>query len=134
ELRGEREHALPRRFYKDVKVAADTEGGHSVLLDGRPVRTPARRKLLLPNEAVAQLVADEFSAQQDRIDPARMPVTRIVNSALDGVADGGEAIRHDLLHYAGTDLLCYRADGPDGLRQAQQAAWDPVLRWADEAL
>lgn len=124
---------LPKRFYKTVTMAAG-EGGFLVHLDGRPVRTPAKALLVLPTEAAARLVADEFDAQAETIDPSTMPVMRLVNTAIDGVATQPDAVAEDVLRFATSDLLCYRADGPDSLVARQNAAWDSVLDWAAGAL
>lgn len=123
----------PRRFYSEAAVAA-RDDGHAVLLDGRPVRTPARNPLVLPGAALAEAVAGEWRAQGASIDPASMPLTRLVNSALDGVAAAMAEVRADIARHAGTDLLCYRAEGPQGLVARQAACWDPVLAWARDAL
>ncbi len=120
--------ALPKRFYKDVstKIAENCEFG--VYLDGRPVRTPAKTVLSLPTQAAARLVADEFGAQVDIIDLAAMPVTRLANIAIDGVAsDPHQAVSEDILRFASSDLLFYRAGTPDTLAALQAEAWDPVL-------
>lgn len=120
---------LPKRFYQHVSVGETPDGTFQILLDSRPVRTPARALLALPSRALAEAVAEEWRAQGDEIDPLRMPLTRLVNVALDGVAkDPGSAVE-EVLGYAGTDLLCYRAEGPDGLVARQNARWDPVLDW-----
>ncbi|MCB1444563.1 MAG: ATPase [Rhizobiaceae bacterium] len=124
---------LPKRFYKDVAVGQDA-GRFTIELDGRTVKTPARRLLSLPTRPAAELVAAEWRDQAEVIDPARMPVTRLVNSALDGVSDECEAVIADIVNYAGTDLLCYRADAPQSLVEAQAAKWDPVIYWAADAL
>ena len=120
---------LPKRFYKDVTVEAGEEG-HAVLLDGRPVRTPARRPLRLPTAALGDVVAWEWAAQQENIDPSTMPVTRLVNTAIDGIADDPQAVFEDILRFVSNDLLCYRAGDPQGLVQRQTQEWDPVLDWA----
>lgn len=120
---------LPKRFYRDVSVVP-MEGGFAVHLDGRSVRTPAKALLGLPTEAAARLVADEFDAQQDTVDPVSMPVTRLVNTALDGVAVDPQAVLEDILRFASSDMLCYRADGPQGLIERQNLHWDPLLDWA----
>lgn len=122
----------PKRFYKE---AAATPGpdGFVLTLDGRPARTPGKAPLALPAQALGDAVAAEWAAQGETIDPASMPLTRIANSAIDGVAREMEAVRAELLRYAGSDLVMYRADGPEGLVQAQADAWDPVLTWAHEA-
>ncbi len=125
--------ALPKRFYTEAGVA-QAEDGHRLVLDGRPALTPARRRLAVPQAALAAALAEEWGAQGEFIDPARMPLTRLVNSALDGVADRREEVVDDLAAYAGTDLVVYRAGDPARLVAAQGAAWDPVLDWARDAL
>src|SRR5690606_12836620 len=123
---------LPKRFYGEATVGRNKAGMHVVLLDGRPVSTPARNELALPSEAAAHLVRAEFAAQSERIDPATMPVTRLANSAIDGVGDRRNEVVSDILRFAATDLVCYRAEGPERLCLLQGEAWDPVLRWAEE--
>lgn len=124
---------LPKRFYKAADVRAD-DGGFTVLLDGRPVRTPAKNAVVVPSEDFARALAEEWSAQKEVIDPATMPLTRLVNSAIDGVAREADAVREEIVKYAGSDLLCYRAEGPERLVTLQRGAWDPVLTWVREAL
>jgi len=119
---------LPKRFYTAASVGHH-EGGHAVLLDGRPVKTPGRVVLTLPTQQAAQLVADEFAAQETEIDPVAMPVMRIANSAVDGVANDTVSVADDIVKFSGTDLLFYRAASPQALVQRQAAAWDPVLDW-----
>jgi chaperone required for assembly of F1-ATPase len=117
-----------KRFYKTVEAADDGR----ILLDGRPVRTPARAVLALPNAALAAAVAEEWAAQDDSIDPRRMPLTGFANAAIDRIAPDPAAFAAGLARYAETDLLCYRADGPAPLIARQAAAWDPLLDWARE--
>jgi chaperone required for assembly of F1-ATPase len=126
--------ALPKRFYTSVAVEQENAGGFVIKLDGRPVRTPAKAVLILPTGAAAQFVADEFSAQQEIIDPVTMPAMRLVNTAIDGVAREADAVAEDILRFASSDLLCYRADAPDGLIERQTEAWDPILDWASSTL
>lgn len=123
---------LPKRFFKDVAVRPSDGQGFSVVLDGKPLRTPGKQRLQVPLAAIAEAVAAEWAAQGERIDPATMPVTRLVNSALDGVAARLDEVRADVVAYAGNDLLCYRADSPRELVQRQHERWDPVLEWAAE--
>lgn len=126
---------LPRRFYAEVATAPSTTGvGHVIQLDGRPVRTPGRRELSLPTTALATAVAAEWAAQVTLIDPARMPLTRLANTAIDGVADRSVEVAADIASYATSDLLCYRADYPEGLAERQRALWDPCLVWASQTL
>ncbi len=121
---------LPKRFYDKAEVA-ESEGGFAVHLDGRPVKTPARNLLLLPTRAAAQIVADEFAAQEKVIDPGKMPATRLVNTAIDGIAQDPQAVFEDILRFAGTDMLCYRADSPQELVSRQTENWDPLIDWME---
>ncbi len=125
--------ALPKRFYTQAHFDL-REGAHVLLLDGRPARTPGRKSIALPTAASAQLVADEWQAQVDIIDPATMPITRIVNSALDGVSQEMDGVRAEITRYAGSDLVCYRSSEPESLQQAQALHWDPVLAFARDKL
>ena len=127
--------ALPRRFYADAAVGpAAADDGFAVLLDGRPVRTPAKLVLAVPSEALAEALAAEWRAQGEIIEPATMPLTRLVNSALDGVAQAREATIAEVAKFADTDLVCYRAGEPAVLVAAQAAAWNPVVAFARDAL
>ena len=130
--RGMRPH-LRRRFYARAEVA-EGEDGFAVLLDGRPVKTPARRTLAAPTRALAEALAAEWEAQRDVVDPAKMPLTRLANSIIDGVADTPAAVAAEAEKYLASDLVCYRAEGPDGLVARQAGAWDPVIAWARASL
>jgi chaperone required for assembly of F1-ATPase len=123
----------PKRFYKEAATAG-TPDGFVVQLDGRPVLTPAKTLIALPTAEAARLVADEFSAQGEEIDLITMPVMRLVNTAIDGVAAETQAVIEDILRFASSDLVCYRADAPAGLVERQQEAWDPIIDWARERL
>jgi chaperone required for assembly of F1-ATPase len=122
---------LPKRFYKSAE-AAKQEGGYGVLLDGRAVRTPAKSLVLVPDEKLALALAEEWNRQVEVIDPEKMPLTRLVNSGIDGVAREKDAVRAEIVKYAASDLLCYRAEGPDRLVVRQREKWDPVLDWMEE--
>jgi chaperone required for assembly of F1-ATPase len=124
---------LPKRFYSAAAVASHASG-FALELDGRNARTPAKRLLVLPTRALADLVAAEWVDQRETIDPATMPATRIVNSAIDGVAGKMNEVRDEIVAYAGSDLLCYRAGEPAELVDAQAKAFDPVLDWARNTL
>ncbi|WP_439576055.1 ATP12 family chaperone protein [Phreatobacter sp.] len=123
----------PKRFYRQA-TAGEGPDGWRLLLDGRPAKTPGRRPFALPTRALGEAVAVEWDELGEVIDPLRMPVTRIVNSIIDGVAPDPGPVADDIVKYAGSDLICYRADGPDGLVARQAATWDPVLAWSREAL
>lgn len=131
--RGPGKPALPKRFYEQAGLA-EGEAGFRLTLDGRPANTPARNPLTLPTQGLAEAVAAEWQAQVAVIDPSTMPLTRLANTAIDGVALRRDAVVEDLAAYAGTDLLAYRAGDPDRLVRAQAQAWDPVLDWARETL
>ncbi|MGR3463792.1 MAG: ATP12 family chaperone protein [Limimaricola soesokkakensis] len=120
-----------KRFWKEAGIAP-AEGGWQVLLDSRPVRTPAKAALVLPTQALARAVAAEWQAQEERIDPRSMPVTRTSNSAIDKVALQRAEVAEMLAAYGGSDLLCYRALGPAELVARQAVEWDPLLDWAKE--
>ena len=124
---------LPKRFYKSVTVEP-RDGGFAVLLDGRTIRTPAKRTLVVPVEDLAAAIAAEWESQGERIDPATMPLTKLVNSAIDAVAERMDEVADDIVAFAGSDLLCYRAEAPDALVRRQADAWNPILAWAKHEL
>jgi chaperone required for assembly of F1-ATPase len=117
-----------RRFYRDVDVAPGAEG-HQVLLDGRPVRTPAKRLLIAPSAALAEGIAEEWRDQGDDIRPELMPLSRLAGTALDRMPDLREAAIDEVVAYVDTDLVCYRAAAPFDLVDRQQRSWQPLLEW-----
>ncbi len=119
----------PKRFWKDA-VAEPCEGGFTVRLDGKPVKTPAKAAFVLPTLAMARAAAAEWAAQGDVIRPETMPVTRAANSAIDKLGHQFAEVVDLLAEYGGSDLLCYRATGPQALIDRQAAAWTPLLDWA----
>ncbi|MBA4171265.1 MAG: ATPase [Hyphomicrobium sp.] len=125
---------LIKRFYTLAEVTADDGPPHRVLLDGRPVRTPKKQLLAMPSRDLAEAVAAEWAAQGVEINPASMPLTRMVNTTLDGVLGNEDALRDDIAAFAMSDLLCYRAEGPSDLVARQAEAWGPVIAWAEAAL
>lgn len=126
--------AFPKRLYKEVAVKDEGGGGASILIDGKPVRTPGKAPLTLPSRALAEALASEWRAQGECIDPSTMPLTRLVNSAIEGVAGREQAVIDDIVRHAASDLLCYRAEGPKALIEAQGKHWDPVLAFARDML
>jgi chaperone required for assembly of F1-ATPase len=122
-----------RRFYTAVDVDEEPDGCR-ILLDGKPVRTPARRTLAAPTRALARAIAAEWEAQDTHIEPARMPLTRLANSIIDGVADQARPVAAEIEKYLASDLLFYRAGEPQGLVERQARHWDPLLAWAREQL
>ncbi len=120
-----------KRFWKTTEVA-EVEGGWTVHLDGRSVKTPAKAMFVLPTRALAEATAEEWDAQEEEIKPLTMPVTRSANAALDKVAVQKTEVADLIAAYGASDLLCYRAEGPDGLCKMQAEAWDPFLKWAED--
>lgn len=122
-----------KRFWKTVSVEQG-EGGQAgtwrVLLDGRAPKTPAGAPFALPTEAAARLVADEWAAQGEHLDPGSMPATRLAATAIDRIPQARAETAEEIARYAGSDGLCYFADGPVGLIRRQEAAWGPWLEWA----
>ena len=118
-----------KRFYKQV-AAAGAEGGFQVLLDGRPVRTPAKAPMILPTSALAGAVADEWQAQGEQIRPSTMPLTSLASTTLDLTIKQRDAVVGQLAAYARTDLLCYRVDHPAELVAREGQLWQPLLDWA----
>jgi chaperone required for assembly of F1-ATPase len=125
--------ALRQRFYREAGTASGPDS-HTVQLDGKPVHTPARRPLAAPSLPLAQALAAEWNVQHDKIDPAAMPLTRLVNSIIDGVANEPEPVKAEIEKYLASDLLFYRVSDPQRLRERQARLWDPVLLWARNAL
>jgi len=118
---------LRKRFYASATVGEGAQ--HPVLLDGRLVKTPAGGTLAAPTRSLAEAIAAEWNAQGERIDPATMPLTRLANTIIDGIAPNPEPVADEIAKYLGSDLVCYRADAPEGLVAAQAQHWDPVLAW-----
>ncbi len=119
---------LPRRFYKTATAGAAAP--FAILLDGRPAKTPKQRPLAVAARPLASAIAAEWDAQATVIDPATMPLTRLVTTAIDAVAGRETDVAAEIVDYAGSDLVCYRAAAPAGLVERQSAAWDPVLTFA----
>jgi chaperone required for assembly of F1-ATPase len=124
---------LRKRFYKDASVGEGADG-FAVLLDGKPVRTPARRALAAPTKELALALAAEWNAQEEVIDPAKMPLTRLANVIIDAVSETPDPITEEITKYLGSDLICYRAGEPEGLVKLQMQHWNPLLTWAREDL
>ena len=122
-----------KRFWTEATAAAE-DGGHGVRLDGRPVRTPARALLLLPNAALAEAVAAEWRAVEGEVNPQHMPLTGIANAAIDLVSPDPAAFAARLAAYAETDLLCYRAEHPQPLADRQALIWEPPLTAVEQSL
>lgn len=122
-----------KRFWK-LATAEPCEGGFTVRLDGRAVKTPAKAAFVLPTLAMAKAAAAEWDAQTGAVKPDTMPVTRAANSAIDKLSQQFDEVVGILAAYGASDLLCYRATGPEGLVARQAAGWDPLLQWADSAL
>jgi chaperone required for assembly of F1-ATPase len=123
---------LARRFYKEASVG--DVAPFQIFLDGRAVKTPKKRALAVPTKALAEAIAEEWRAQEEFVDPSRMPLTRFANTAIDAVSETADAVAADIVAYAGSDLVCYRAETPEELVALQSRAWNPVVAWADATL
>lgn len=119
---------MSKRFYKNVDAVAE-EGGYCIRLDGRPLPSTNRRRLLLPSRALAEAVAEEWRAQGDKIDPLSMPLTRLANTGVDRVAPERGRYVEEVVRYLQTDALSYWAPDPQELVARQQAVWQPLLDW-----
>jgi len=122
-----------KRFYADAGVG-EADSGYTVTLDGKPTKTPSGRTVIVPARALAEMIAAEWNAQGEFIEPLTMPLTRFANSVVQGVVDQAEAVRDDVAKYFASDLLFYRAGHPEGLVAREATHWDPVLFWARDAL
>jgi len=120
---------LPKRFYKEA-AAGETPDGYAILLDGRAVKTPSKQLLAVPCAALARAMAEEWAAQGEYIDPRSMWLTKLANTALDLVKPRRAAVIAEIVAFAGTDLLCYRAEAPAALVARQAATFEPLLEWA----
>ncbi|MGV6849868.1 MAG: ATP12 family chaperone protein [Marinibacterium sp.] len=123
----------PKRFWTDVTVG-EVPDGFGIHLDGRAVRTPAKALLAVPTREMAEAIAEEWQAQKETVAPETMPFTRSANSAIDRVIPQRGEVADLIAAYGDSDLLCYRADGPDTLIARQCAGWDPALDWAEDVL
>ena len=117
---------LPKRFYKDVGITPLGDG-YAVALDGKSPRTPGMKPVVVPNEAIAQVMVEEWSAQGEFINLETMPLVRLVNLAVESGDERVPALRAEIVKYASNDLLLYRAESPESLVRRQEELWDPVL-------
>jgi chaperone required for assembly of F1-ATPase len=124
---------LRKRFYTSADIG-EAEGGFTVTLDGKPIKTPSGRTVIVPVRSLAERMAAEWNAQGEFIGPLTMPVTRFANSVVQGVTDNVAAVADDVAKYFGSDLLFYRAGHPEGLVAREARHWDPILFWAAETL
>jgi chaperone required for assembly of F1-ATPase len=117
-----------KRFWKRADVTAE-ENGWGIALDGKPLRTPARKPLVVPTEALALAIAEEWNSAGETVDPREMPLTGLANAAIDRIGPDPVAFAGDLSKYGESDLTCYRADSPRELVSRQELSWDPLLAW-----
>lgn len=122
-----------KRFWKTTQVEPVSDG-FQVLLDGRLVKTPGKKPLVLPTQELAHAIAQEWDEQADLIKPATMPCTRSANAAIDKVTEQFHEVASLLSAYGDSDLLCYRATTPQSLIDRQSSLWDPLLEWSATAL
>jgi chaperone required for assembly of F1-ATPase len=118
-----------RRFYRHAEIVS-TGQGYRVALDGKPIKTPAKRDLMVASAALATVIAAEWNTQEGDVRPSEMPLTQIASTAIDRVTPQRGLIVQQIAEYAGTDLVCYRATRPPELAARQQAVWQPLVDWA----
>jgi chaperone required for assembly of F1-ATPase len=123
--------SAPRRFYK-AATATPVESGWGILLDGRPLRSPAKRPFVLPTEALAAAIAEEWQAQGEKVKPHTMPLMQLAATAIDRLADDRDGLVAETAGYGRSDLVCYRAEGPPSLVRRQEEAWQPLVVWTAE--
>ena len=123
----------PRRFYKAVSTGQSADR-FTVLLDGKPVKTPAGKAFALPNSVLADMVAREWDAQATHIEMAKMPATRLAFTTVDFMSGARDAVAAEIGRYAGADVVCYFAEEPDALIERQTRRWGPVIEWAERTL
>jgi chaperone required for assembly of F1-ATPase len=122
-----------KRFYTSA-ATGEADGGYTVTLDGKPIKTPSGRTVIVPARSLAERIAAEWNAQGELINPLTMPLTRFANSVVQGVTHNVAAVIDDVAKYFGSDLLFYRAGHPEGLVAREAQHWDPILFWAAETL
>lgn len=118
-----------KRFWKTAEAISE-QGGWGVRLDNRPLRTPGKALLVVPTEALAQAIAEEWATSGESVDPRSMPLTGLANAAIDRVSPDRTAFAAGIAKYAEADLACYRAEGPQTLAERQAESWDKLLGWA----
>ncbi|HEY3144737.1 MAG TPA: ATP12 family protein [Dongiaceae bacterium] len=123
--------SAPRRFYKSATIAP-LENGWGILLDGKALRSPAKRPFALPTEALAAAIAEEWQAQGEKVDPQTMPLMQFAATAIDRLADDRDALVAETAGYGCSDLICYRADQPQALVRRQEETWQPLVAWVAE--
>lgn len=123
-----------KRFYREASVSPGKDGTYNVLLDGKPIRSPGQALLSLPNAALAQAIAAEWGAQSEEVRSETMMLTKLANTAIDRVASNRSGVIEQVLAFARSDLICYRAPEPEELARRQARIWDPLIAWAGEHL
>jgi chaperone required for assembly of F1-ATPase len=123
--------SAPRRFYKSAS-STPVDGGWGILLDAKALRSPAKRPFVLPTEALAKAIADEWQAQGEKIAPTSMPLMQFAATAIDRLADDSTALVEEIAAYGHSDLICYRSEEPPALAQRQEETWQPLIAWAAE--
>ena len=118
-----------KRFWKQAATVSKDDGW-GIMLDGKPLRTPARQPLAVPTEALGEAIVEEWNSAAETVDPRAVPLTGLANAAIDRVSGDREQFAAGLASYGETDLACYRAESPRKLVERQEQAWDPLLAWA----
>ena len=129
-IRDERKPVKLKKFYKEAKIKG-LRAPYKITLDGKAMKTPLKAELKVPSKALAKAIAAEWNAQEEFVDLNAMFLTKYASATQDGTEPRKQAIVDEIVAYASSDLVCYRADTPQGLVDRQSAAWDPILKWAE---
>lgn len=119
------------RFWTEVSVE-QADGGWQVALDGRPLKTQGKRDQIVPTRALADVLAQEWADQGEKLDPTTLPQRDMADFAIDRIATGAEDVVSKLVAFAETDTLCYRADPGDALFRRQEELWEPLVADAEQ--
>ncbi|MDA9008644.1 ATPase [Alphaproteobacteria bacterium] len=122
-----------KKFYKSAE-SKPVEGGYGVFLDGRPLRTNAKKPLVLPTDALAAAIAEEWRVQDEKIKPQTMPIMTLASTAIDLIAEDRDGKVAEISKYGETDLICYYADAPKDLVKTQRSTWEPLHAWSNDEL
>ena len=123
-----------KRFYECAVAASIPKGGYTINLDGKPIKTPSKRTLIVPTRSLADVIATEWGKQGDTVQFRTLPLTKLANSAVDYVMTQRKSVICELVACGQIDLLCYRSPDSEELLARQEKSWQPLLDWAESCL
>jgi chaperone required for assembly of F1-ATPase len=118
-----------KRFYKSVSLSEGTTEGYGLLLDHKPVQTPARKPFFIQSKKIASLVVKEWEDQGETVQPLKMPVSQMAMTLIDRVIPFRDKLESEILGYINTDLVSYRTSEPEQYKRIQEEKWDPFIIW-----